>query len=48
MYSIGQYYDQDTNRTRWAVFCGVTNTWYLPPKYGKRAAIKMSKQFNKG
>jgi len=46
MYSIGLYYDQDTNRKRWAVFCSITRTWVFPENYGKLAAEKLCNKLN--
>jgi len=48
MYSIGLYYDQDTKRNRWAVFCSITHTWIFPTRYGRLAAEKLCNKLNKG
>jgi len=46
-YEIGKYYDQDTQRERWAVFAKASRTWVLPERYGKKAAEKLAKHLNK-
>lgn len=45
-YSIEKYYDQDTKRIRYAVFCNTTHCWYFAKKYGKNAAVKLANKLN--
>lgn len=45
-YTIGQYRDSETGRSRWAVFCGQTRTWYFPSRYGQKAAQALARELN--
>lgn len=42
---VQKYFDQDTNRERWAVYCGTV--WYFPKRYGKAAARALCRKLNK-
>lgn len=44
-FSVGQYFDQDTQRRRWAVL-GPSNVWYFPKRYGKAAAVAYCHRLN--
>ena len=40
-YSVGQYRDSDTGRTRWAVFCNASRVWYFPKRHGRKEAERL-------
>lgn len=46
-YSVGQYIDYGTGRSRWAVLCNKTCVWYFPERYGKRAAKALCARMNR-
>ncbi len=41
----GLYFDQDTQRQRWAVI-GPRDVWYFPSRYGKAAARALCRRLN--
>jgi|LSQX01.2.fsa_nt_gb hypothetical protein len=41
MFSVCLYRDDETGRSRFAVFEGKTGVWYFPAQYGKRAAYRL-------
>ena len=45
-YEAALYYNQDTNRNQWAVFCCTTHCWYFAKRYGKAAATKLAEKMN--
>lgn len=46
-HEAARYYDQDTQRYRWAVFSTPSNTWTFPKRYGKAPARKLAERLNK-
>lgn len=47
-YSVGKYYDAETSRYRWAVWCSQSQVWYFPQRYGRIAAERLAARLNKG
>lgn len=47
MYSAQKWYNQDTNRAKWAVLCSITNCWYFPNTRSHRAAVQLANRMNK-
>ena len=45
-FSVGRYFDQDTQRQRWAVV-GPCDVWYFARRYGKAATRALCKRLNK-
>lgn len=45
-YKAGQYKDPDTGRTRWAMLDTLSRCWYIPDRYGKRAAERLAARAN--
>lgn len=48
MFKVGEYLNQDTGRTRWAVLDTVSRCWYFPPRHGRKAAEQMAARLNRG
>lgn len=46
MFSVGQYFNQDTGRSRYGVFDTQSQVWYFPERYGKREAERLATQLN--
>lgn len=46
-YVVGLYTNYSTGRSRHAVLCTVTNCWYFPTRYGKKAAHSLADKMNK-
>ncbi len=42
-----QYQDTDTGRCRWAVMHAKTRVWYFPSRYGRTAAERLARKFNR-
>lgn len=45
-FSIALYYDQDTDRQVWGVFCAVSHVWYFPVINSEAAAIDLARRLN--
>ncbi len=45
-FSIALYYDQDTDRQVWGVFCAVSHVWYFPEHDTEAAASDMADRLN--
>lgn len=45
-YQVAKYYDQDTSRSRWAVYDTETRVWYFPKQYGSKATQRLAAKFN--
>lgn len=48
MFHVALYYDQDTQRKRWAVFCVSSQVWYFGKRYGKKEAENLKQRLLKG
>jgi hypothetical protein len=48
MFSVGKYYDTETQRHRWAVWCASSQVWYFPTRYGRKCAEALANRLNKG
>lgn len=46
-YQVGEYRDQDTGRTRWAVYASASCVWVFPRKYGRDAARILAARLNR-
>lgn len=46
MFSLGQYFDQDTGRSRYGAFDNQSQVWYFPSQYGKIAVERLVSRLN--
>lgn len=46
MFEAGQYFNQDTGRYVWAVFCKPSRTWVFCTRPGRVAAQRLARKLN--
>ena len=47
MFHVALYYNQDTQRKRWAVLCSHSQVWYFAERYGRKEAEKLKQKLLK-
>lgn len=47
-YVVVHYFSDATQRTRFAVYCKASSTFYFPKQYGKRPAQRLAARLNRG
>lgn len=46
-FSVGRYFNQDTEREEWGVFSATSQTWYFPNQDTETAAMEMAERLNR-
>ena len=47
-YQAARYFDQDTQRWKWAVHCAATSVWYFPTQRGYKASHRLADKLSRG
>lgn len=45
-FSVGRYFNQDTEQEEWGVFASSSHTWYFPSKDTEQAATDLANRLN--
>lgn len=45
-FSVGRYFNQDTDHEEWGVFVSVSQVWYFPSKDTEQAATELASRLN--
>lgn len=46
-FSVGQYFNQDTEQEEWGVFASTSRTWIFPDEDTEPAASEMASRLNR-
>ncbi|WP_172400424.1 hypothetical protein [Alcaligenes faecalis] len=46
-FSVGRYFNQDTEQEEWGVFASTSQTWYFPDEDTEQAATELATRLNR-